>query len=321
MSDVLVVGLDVGGTSTRALIIDLDGVRVGAGFAGRGNPTSIAPEKAAAELRTALDAALCDIDPARVSTGTVGVAGVGKLAADPSARGAFAEAWRSSGLDCPYTLVSDALVAYASGTGSPDGTVLIAGTGAIAAAVRGLALGRVADGHGWLLGDNGSGFWLGREAVRATLATVDAHDLDTPLSRAVLGQLGVSDPRDQPRQVADDVVQAVNIRPPVALAELAPLVLSLVDVDPTAAELVRAAADHLVATLAHVHADGLPIVLAGGLLAAGSPLAAEIRTRVSGRWPASVQHDAGDGAAAAAWLAARALPGVNAASVHAALFS
>lgn len=160
MSDSVVVGLDVGGTSTRAAALSLDGVRLGTGRAGGGNPTSHGADRAAAELLAALRAALADIDPTRVRAGTIGLAGAGRLLADPQGRAAFDRAWADAGLRCPYAVHGDALVAYASGTAAPDGTVLIAGTGAIAAQVHDLRLERTADGHGWLLGDAGSGFWL-----------------------------------------------------------------------------------------------------------------------------------------------------------------
>ncbi|PWU43818.1 ATPase, partial [Micromonospora globispora] len=61
MSGTVVVGLDVGGTSTRAAALSLDGGRLGTGRAGGGNPTSHGAERAAAELLTALRAALADV--------------------------------------------------------------------------------------------------------------------------------------------------------------------------------------------------------------------------------------------------------------------
>ncbi|MBM0235037.1 ATPase, partial [Micromonospora sp. STR1_7] len=75
MSDTVVVGLDVGGTSTRATALTLTGERLGTGRAGGGNPTSHGAERAAAELLTALRGALADVDPARVAAGTIGLAG------------------------------------------------------------------------------------------------------------------------------------------------------------------------------------------------------------------------------------------------------
>lgn len=321
----LVLGLDIGGTSTRALLADAAGRRLGSGRAGGANPTSHTPDEAAAQLRLALGAALDGHDPWRVRAGVIGLAGIGKLSADTRAREAFDAAWRGAGLRCGYTLRGDALVAYASATSVPDGTVLIAGTGAIAAAVRAMRLRQVADGHGWLLGDFGSGFWLGREAARAALAVLDGATADGPLARAVrTALLGDASPSRVPatdaRETASMLVQTVNARPPVALAELAPLVFAAYDHDPVARDLVSTAAGHLVATVALVHEPGSPIVLAGGMLTADTPLAAAVRDRIDARWPTPAPLTAGDGAAAAAWLAARDLPEVeDRAGLHATL--
>ncbi|WFE93781.1 BadF/BadG/BcrA/BcrD ATPase family protein [Micromonospora sp. WMMD987] len=313
MSDTVVVGLDVGGTSTRAVALTLTGERLGTGRAGGGNPTSHGAERAAAELLTALRDAVRGIDPARVHAGAIGLAGAGRLRADPDGRAAFDRAWSDAGLRCPYTVHSDALVGYASGTAAPDGTILVAGTGAIAAQVRGLRLDRVADGHGWLLGDAGSGFWLGREAVRTLLADLDAGTAPGPLGRRLLAELlGTTDVAARPRDTVDAVVQAVTRQPPVALARLAPLVVDdAADGGPVAAGLLRRAAAHLVTSAGRIRPTGAttPLVLGGGLLTGDTPLAAAVRVEVARHWPDAPVHPAGDGAAGAAWLAARTLPG------------
>ncbi|MEV1147865.1 BadF/BadG/BcrA/BcrD ATPase family protein, partial [Micromonospora sp. NPDC049799] len=247
MSDTVVVGLDVGGTSTRAAAVTLDGRRVGSGRAGGGNPTSHGADRAADELRAALRAALAEVDPDRVRAGVIGLAGAARLLADPAGRDAFDRAWQDAGLRCPYSIHGDALVAYASGTARPHGTVLIAGTGAIAAAVRDLRLDRVADGHGWLLGDAGSGFWLGREAVRRLLADLDRARTPDPLGTRVLTSLlGTAEVAPRPRHTVDALIQAVTRRPPVELARLAPLVVDAArDGEPVATALIAEAAAHL----------------------------------------------------------------------------
>ncbi|MDQ7904318.1 BadF/BadG/BcrA/BcrD ATPase family protein [Phytohabitans sp. ZYX-F-186] len=335
MSDALVIGLDIGGTSTRALVATLAGDRVGTGTAGGGNPTSHGAEAAAAELGKALSEALAATDPTRVRAGVIGIAGVARLLADPASRAAFERTWADAGLRCPYEMIGDALVAYASGTASPDGSVLISGTGAIAVTIRGFALDRVSDGHGWLLGDAGSGFWLGREAVRATLAAMDAGRPLGRLSRAVVttllhaetsatsvgrGDLGALSARDQ----VDVLVQRVTRRPAVELAKLAPLVIAAqADGDPTANALVAEAARLLTDSVARIRdpGDPSPIVLAGGLLVGQTPLAAAVERELSARWPDAPRPHASDGAAAAAWLAARPqLTPTEAAALHTRLF-
>lgn len=315
MSGNLVVGLDVGGTSTRAAVVTSTGQRLGAGRAGGGNPTSHGAERAAAELHTALRAALADVDPARVTAGVIGLAGAGRLLADPAGRDAFDRAWHAAGLRCPYTVHSDALVAYASGTPDPDGTVLISGTGAIAARVRDLRLDRIADGHGWLLGDVGSGFWLGREAVRLVLADLDqARDPDPLGHRVLVDLLGDATVAPRPRDTVDALVQTITRRPAVELARLAPLVIDAArQGEPRALRLVDQAAGRLAETTARIRPAGAtdPIVLGGGLLTGDTPLATALAAELRRRWPQAPLHRAGDGAAAAAWLAARDLPEVT----------
>ncbi|MFC4017606.1 N-acetylglucosamine kinase [Micromonospora sp. GCM10011542] len=325
MSDTVVVGLDVGGTSTRAAAVTLAGQRLGSGRAGGGNPTSHGAERAATELRTALREALAGVDPARVAAGTIGLAGAARLLADPDGRAAFDRAWRDAGLRCPYAVHGDALVAYASGTPAPDGTVLIAGTGAIAAQVHDLRLDRVADGHGWLLGDAGSGFWLGREAVRRLLADLDSARPPGALTTAVLAELmGSARIAPRARDTVDATIQAVTRRPPVELARLAPLVVTAaLDGEPVATTLIAEAAAHLAESVDRIRPAGArtPVVLGGGLLTGDTPLAAAVRTEVGRRWPDAPLRSAGDGAAAAAWLAARELPELtDPAALHARLF-
>ncbi|WP_433343176.1 N-acetylglucosamine kinase [Micromonospora sp. CA-111912] len=315
MSDTVVVGLDVGGTSTRAVALTLAGERLGTGRGSGGNPTSHGAERAAGELLTALRGALSGVDPARVRAGTIGLAGAGRLLADPAGKAAFDRAWRDAGLRCPCTVHGDALVAYASGTASPDGTVLIAGTGAIAAQVSDLRLDRVADGHGWLLGDAGSGFWLGREAVRRLLADLDSAQTPGTLAAQVLTELVGSDRvAARPRDTVDTVVQVVTRRPPVELARLAPLVVVAAAAgDPVATGLLDEAAGHLAESAGRIRPPGAvdPVVLGGGLLTGDTPLAAAVRVELGRRWPDAPLRAAGDGAAAAAWLAARDLPEVT----------
>ena len=151
----LVLGGDLGGTSTRILVTDLDGRAVGEGRAGGGNPTAH-PATARDELVVALRDALRHVDPGRVEAGVLGMAGGGALR-DPVVRSAYDEAWRAAGLAGVPEIRSDVEVAFAAGSDATTGTVLVAGTGAVAGRVEDGRLVETSGGHGWLLGDEGSG--------------------------------------------------------------------------------------------------------------------------------------------------------------------
>lgn len=299
-----VLGLDMGGTSTRAVVASASGAVCGTGTAGPGNPFAHPPEQAAGALRDAVRAALGDHDPGTVRLGVVGLAGGNSLAV-PAVAEAFRRAWRDAGLRCPMRVVGDTDVAYAAGTAEPDGTVLIAGTGAAAARITGHRMTRSAGGYGWLLGDDGAGYWLGREAVRALLAVTDGIRPAGALTDLVAAHLA-ADPA-HPGTDTERVVAAVDHTHPVRLAEFAPLVSTAAEAgDETAREIVERAAGHLCALAAAAY-EGGPVVLAGSVVAPGTPVGAALRRRLAEVGTFRVLT-AGSGAAGAAWLAATALP-------------
>ncbi|MBA3234121.1 MAG: ATPase [Propionibacteriales bacterium] len=290
------------------MVAGYEGTPLRRGTAGGGNPVSH-PDTAAEALDEALRQALTGVDPARVRAAVVGVAG-GSALNQPEVRDAFGRVWSTFALSCLPTYASDLEVAFASGTAAADGTVLIAGTGAVAGAVRDRRLVRTVDGHGWLLGDDGSGFWLGREAARATLRAVEAAEPPGPLAASVLSELGAvhaSAPSRRPDLNAQrvHVIHALNTRPPVRLAELAPLVIAAHAArDPVAECIVAEAARLLAQTVSRIRQpdERTPIVLAGSLAREASPVGAQLRRFVAERFPGPLLS-ANDGVGGAAWLA------------------
>ncbi|WP_055591435.1 BadF/BadG/BcrA/BcrD ATPase family protein, partial [Peterkaempfera griseoplana] len=284
---------------------------------------------ATAALSVALRGALAGTDPAEVRHGVIGLAGR-RLPAGPEVRAALRRAWEDAGLRCPMTVVPDAAVAFAAGSATGSGSVLIAGTGALAVRMDRWEEVRRADGLGWLLGDLGSGFWMGREAVRLTLEAlagrVHAPVLAPMVLEALLGRPTALSPEaasgsgsDPGSALASRLVSGVYADRPVALARLAPLVTSAAEHDdPAAAEVVQAAAAHLTATLAAVRRPGerTPVVLAGSCLVTDNALARQVVRAVDGRWPGAEVCRGLDGAAGAAVLAADSL-GVDEATLGA----
>jgi N-acetylglucosamine kinase-like BadF-type ATPase len=286
----LVLGVDAGGTASRAVVATSDGTVVGQGEAGPGNPTSAGPAAAPA-IGTAVRTALGDHDPARVTAVVAGLAGDAVLT-EPAIAAAFTAQWRRLGLRCPITMVGDAVTAFAAGTAEPTGSVLIAGTGAVAARIEDGRLTRSADGLGWLLGDEGSGLWLGLQAVRAVARSWPPPGPDS-LAARIAAEAGATS--------RDELVHWAGSRSPAAFATLAPLVCaSAATGDRLAGHLTAQAGDRLVATLGELHPGRGPVVLAGSLLTRDTPVRAAVRARLPEALVAT-----GDPATAAAWLALR----------------
>ncbi|MER5625199.1 BadF/BadG/BcrA/BcrD ATPase family protein [Streptosporangium sp. NPDC002544] len=330
-----VLGLDVGGTSSRALLIDADGRRAGYGVAGGGNPAAHGNAVAVANIGLALRQALHGIDPGLVAGAVIGMAGAGALD-----RLVFDPMWASAGLRVRPRLTGDLGIAFAAGTAEPRGTVLIAGTGAIAARIEDGEPVMIADGLGWLLGDQGSGFWLGRQAARAAAHALSRGEAGGTLTRLVVDALLEGEPLPQGRRTAGQgdgagetaaeelrelairLVVRAQSRPTLELARLAPLVSrAAAEGDPVALEIASTAARLLCETVAEVRPAGetSPIVLAGSVLTGEGPVGPAVREKLGA---ATVL--AGDGAGAAAWLAGREAFGwdpATAARLHARIVS
>jgi glucosamine kinase len=193
-------------------------------------------------------------------------------------------------------VVTDAHAACIGAHGGADGGVIIAGTGSIGWAVCGGQSHRVG-GWGFPVSDEGSGAWIGCEAVRRALWAHDGRVAWTPLLRRVAAELG-GDPHAMVRWMGD--------ARPRDFARLAPLVLDHASRrDAAAQEILRLAAGHIDAIAARLAGHGAArLALMGGLAASIEPwLASATRARLVR--PAG---DALDGALQLArghWVAAR----------------
>jgi glucosamine kinase len=317
----LVLGVDAGSAVVESLAATVDGTILGRGRAGSANPTALPVADVVAHLGEAVGQALRDIDPAEVRSVVVGAAGILRFSRGPSAE-ALAQVWGDAKLDCPVVVVADAVTAFAAGTPERAGSVLIAGAGAIAARVVGEDVTVRYDGNGWLVGDDGSAFWIGRQAVRAVFADLDGRGEPTLLRSAVLATLTGDDtvPDDVHEQIAL-LRDAVYDRPPIALAGLAPLVPAAAAAgDRVARRIVDRTVTLLVETATALAADdpGEPLVLAGSLLASGGLIGREVQRRLAAHHGAEPLVTAG-GAGGAAWLAARRLSPMSDPVVHARL--
>ena len=181
---VYVLGVDAGGTHTRAAIVTLDGVVAAHGSGPGANPNS--GGDTAQALTAALTSAIyaAGVDPRLISGGVCGVAGAG-AAGRARVTDAATTAWRAAGLEGVPHVVTDIAVAYAAGSEEPVGLVVFAGTGAGAAVIDDGEILRRADAYGWLIGDEGSAVWIGREAVRAAMRAYDGRGAPTVLAATV----------------------------------------------------------------------------------------------------------------------------------------
>lgn len=211
----LVIGIDVGGTSTRAALAPAaGGGALRTASAGAGNPRSVPPEVLTSRL-TACVAPLAEAaGPGAVAAVVAGVAGAEPRNPDDAgtrvAYAAVRAALRRVGAGrVPVQVRGDTEIAFAAGPGAPSsGVVLVAGTGASAARIAARRQTATIDGHGWLLGDEGSGFWIARQALRAALRSLDGRAPATALVELLTEATAAGGPPGARTEGAEATVRA-----------------------------------------------------------------------------------------------------------------
>lgn len=249
----LYLGIDAGGTNTRARLVDRAGAVLGAGGCGPAN-TGLGLEALVETLltaaRQAFDAAAIPFDRAASTSAGVGIAGLSRSGARD-----FLEA-------APWPFAStafatDAAIANLGAHGGEDGATLILGTGSVALISVGGET-RAIGGYGFPISDEGSGAALGLSAMRHALRALDGRTVRTELSTAIT------------ERFEHDPVQAIawmDGATPRDYAHLAPVVMDHAEAnDAIARSIVEDAAGHIERFIETIFAQGAPrCALAGGL--------------------------------------------------------
>jgi N-acetylglucosamine kinase-like BadF-type ATPase len=168
----------------------------------------------------------------------------------------------------------------------------------------------VAGGKGWLLGDAGGGFWIGHAVARAVVAALDGQQQNTALTGPVLEAMGIEADTDTlagRAQALRRLVSGVYARPPIALADFAPLAFAAHD-DRVARPILVAASAALADLLSAVRSRDLPgpVVVGGSVMVLGMLAAPpSLRTELVPPAGADPVIDVSDGLVGAAVLVLR----------------
>lgn len=302
--DVLIVGVDAGGTKTRVLVATADGRQL-ADVVGAGAATAPGEAENSANIverlvRDALAAAGHDGTTPRMLC--VGAAGAGREAE----ANALQDVLTHRGIAEEVVVETDATIALADAFGEDAGIILIAGTGSIAFGRNGAAVYARCGGWGPTFGDEGSGAWIGRRALSIVAAAHDGREPETALTGAILTAAQVNE--------VEQLIPWAIAADRDALAALAPSVMAMaIQDDPRANALVDTAVEELVL---HVRALGrrlfmderaaFNVALTGGLLGKGSLIRKRLERRLKTAVPgATIRTGAVDPARGALQLARR----------------
>ncbi|WP_175834285.1 BadF/BadG/BcrA/BcrD ATPase family protein [Burkholderia cenocepacia] len=251
------IGIDGGGTGTRAVLADRHGRELAQG---RGGPSGLGLgiERAWASIGAACADAFTQaglaFDWSQCALGC-GLAGVNNAA--------WLAAFRAQAPLGALAIESDAYTTVVGAHGGAPGLIVALGTGSIAAALDAAGACRIAGGFGFPSGDEASGAWLGVRALAYAQQALDGRVPRDAFATALLAETGAQD-RDALVQWSCDANQTVYAR-------LAPIVFAH-RTHSVARGLIAQAGDEIGKMIDALDPQqALPVALCGGLADALAP--------------------------------------------------
>ncbi|HEY3970026.1 MAG TPA: BadF/BadG/BcrA/BcrD ATPase family protein [Solirubrobacteraceae bacterium] len=179
-----VMGVDGGATKTLAAVLDLQEQTLHLGHGGSSNPDAVGATAATNSLVRATDEAIAraGIEREQLDAAVLAIAGTDTDAVTAHVRER-----------CPATwlVVNDVVGAWAAATEAHPGVGVISGTGSNVLGIGPDGRAWRAGGWGHVLGDEGSGYWLAVQSIKAALADREASGPRTDLSAAAIDFFGV----------------------------------------------------------------------------------------------------------------------------------
>ncbi|KGR96319.1 MULTISPECIES: BadF/BadG/BcrA/BcrD ATPase family protein [Burkholderia] len=253
-NDIFLIGIDGGGTGTRAVLADAQGRELAQGG---GGPSGLALgiEAAWREIEAACADACARAGVAfdwRCCVLGCGLAGVNHRE--------WLDAFRASAPLAALAVESDAYTTVVGAHGGAPGVVVALGTGSIAAALDESGVCRIAGGYGFPSGDEASGAWLGLRALSHAQQALDGRVPLDAFAQALVAHTGASD--------RDALVVWSCAANQTAYARLAPIVFAHRD-HPAAARWIEQAGVEIAKMIDALDpAAALPVALCGGLAGA-----------------------------------------------------
>jgi N-acetylglucosamine kinase-like BadF-type ATPase len=270
------LAVDGGGTKCLAVFADQDQSIRGTGRAGSCNYQGIGVESAARELVKAIRQAMDDVMSGHhtsdgqweVACAVFGLAGLDTEHDRRILTKMVEGVLRELQIHVRHLLVeNDGFAALLGATNGDPGILVIAGTGSIAYGVNAEGVTARAGGWGHRVGDEGSGYWIGRQAITAVLKAADGRGEPTSLSDYLLPYLGLAQVEDLFNWTYGEKYSVEKV------GELSRLVSqAAAQGDSVAAGILQAASEELFhAARAVIHTLGLKeqpykMILQGGVL-------------------------------------------------------
>ncbi len=280
-----IIGMDGGGTKTHGIISDLDGNPVAEVMGGSANFQMLGVDvvarsifKLILELVEKIGRSFSD-----VKIIVIGLAGAGKEEDKNRVYNGIIKVADEYGLKLPKLIIeTDARIALEGAFMGDAGIVLISGTGSVMFAkdING-EIHRVG-GWGRFIGDEGSGFSIGCEALRAVAKFIDGRGEKTILKDLIFEKFKISDLREVVSKIYSGEFDLASIAPIVMEAGERGDEIAVKILDEACSELLS----HIKAMLGKANfGEQVKLVLMGGVLRSENYLSRKLKREISEKFP------------------------------------
>jgi glucosamine kinase len=279
------LGIDSGGTHTRALLTDELGIILGVGRAGSANPNHYTKIEIRENLRRAISEALTSLPISAVlSSVFMGTSGI----STKSDRAHMCSTLTTlPDLATAHSVVvqNDTVIGLTGGLTGRPGIVLIAGTGSVCYGVNGSGADYMCGGWGAIADDIGSAPWIGTRAIQAAARAEDGRSDDIQIRDTVFDFLKITEARQLIHRLHNEGLDRA------AIGLLAPVVIDLYNNGDTAAltiinDAVDGLAELVFITSRHLFGnERCELILAGGVALSGPPFQILLQARIGAAAP------------------------------------
>ena len=279
------MGIDGGGTKTEVVLLDMEGRVLATGLGGPSNQNYVGQETIDRSVQEAVLQAMQQADVNSPVIALVGMCIAGRVTV-------LEEILYRLGYVGEIVRYGEPQVAFArAGLEGHIGITAIAGTGSSFWGLNRAGREMIIGGWGPIAGEEGSGFDIGLQGIRAAGRSRDGRERETVLLQRALEHFGAADFGEILRR---------HCRPKIdqrAIAGFARVVTAAaIEGDQAAKRIARAAAESLASDIVHLSSllfrpdEEFPVVLSGGVFSAGELITGPVTEGVRARFPNATVH-------------------------------
>lgn len=276
------IGIDGGGTKTHCVIIDETGKELHTFYGGPSNFLVLGTDPVCETLHNLLQQCgdAVNAAPDEIAGALLGTTGAGRRSDAEILENAFIAYLEKNKLDFgSFRVESDARIALEAAFGGEPGSILIAGTGSIMFGKDASGTIHRVGGFGRFLGDEGSGYVIGKKGLVAVSQEFDGRGTPTLLTKLVKERLSITTPESLIIEIYTNKFD---------IASAAPLVIEAAEQnDPLALQIVEEETDNLVQHIAamkkKITSSPLKVAFIGGIITNTNIFSDKFREKIAAR--------------------------------------